>query len=46
MMIKSEKEQKYIKKMIEVERIKRKRAGLRRKEQIALRAAKQKSIAA
>ncbi|MCW8915312.1 MAG: hypothetical protein OQK24_05580 [Magnetovibrio sp.] len=40
MHIKTEKERKYIKKMIEAERIKRKRQGLRRKTQNAVRAAK------
>ena len=41
MLIKTEKEQKYIKRMIEVERIKRKRAGLLRKQQQAARTAKE-----
>lgn len=45
MFIKSEKEQKYVKKMIEVDRIKRKRAGLLRKEQSAVRAAKRTQTA-
>lgn len=43
MLIKTEKERKYIKKMIEAERIKRKREGLRRKEQNATRAAKHRA---
>ena len=41
MRIKSEKEQKYIKKMLEVERIKRKHSGLRRKQNSAARASKE-----
>lgn len=41
MRIKSEKEQKYIKKMLEVERIKRKHSGLRRKQNTAVRSAKE-----
>ena len=42
MRIKSEQEQKTIKKMLDVERIKRKRAALRRQEQRAtVRAAKE-----
>ena len=46
MRIKTEHERKSIKRMIEAERIKRKREGLRRKEQQAQRTAKEAPLTA
>lgn len=45
MRIRSETERKNIRKMIEAERLKKKRTGLLRKEQKATRAAKHKALA-